>query len=563
MDPDISTESTYKREKMYVFDNVFSEDNDTNYVCRQTMLPLLDNVVNGYNATLFAYGMTGAGKTHTLFGELDPETLRVAKPGLIFLTLEELFAKTQSPTFADYEFSIKVSYLEIYNEQVRDLLKGDDQNLMILEDPQRGVLVADLLESSVSSLSEVMQLIMTGNSKRTMASTSANTFSSRSHAIVQVLVERKERAAGLKGVVLQSKLSLIDLAGSERAAVTENRGIRMLEGANINRSLLALGNCINILSDSQKKGAFVPYRDSKLTRLLKDSLGGNTKTIMIACVSPSYLCYEETVNTLKYASRAKNIKRKLHQNVKEVELHVSQYKEIIENLKAEIDSLKGQLKVKNTEESFIPSNQNNEAPSPQSLESSKALEEEKRIDQASHKIFENLEQNWEINQTLRELNELELQNKDTLQNLYQHLEHVSEEDRVYREQILRQIETLKTTMDSNERIKRETANTLQGNLLENRNLKEQLIEFASSVDTLEDIELAKKLLDIDRLDMMTQNTEIKKQALNLAKARVQQNKQISQMEEEMRQMKAMLYEKVNLTYVLVRCLPLIGEASCF
>ena len=115
---------------------------------------------------------------------------------------------------------------------------------------------------------------------------------------------------------------MIDLAGSERAAATENRGQRMIEGANINRSLLALGNCINILSDRTKAGSFVPYRDSKLTRLLKDSLGGNTKTIMIACVSPSYLAYEETVNTLKYASRARNIKKKAVRNVKEVEVNI-------------------------------------------------------------------------------------------------------------------------------------------------------------------------------------------------------------------------------------------------
>jgi len=137
---------------------------------------------------------------------------------------------------------------------------------------------------------------------------------------------------------------MIDLAGSERAAATENKGQRMVEGANINRSLLALGNCINILSDKGKAGSFVPYRDSKLTRLLKDSLGGNTKTIMIACISPSFMAYEETVNTLKYASRARNIKRKTTKNVKEVEMHVSRYKEVIDSLRTEIESLRGQLR---------------------------------------------------------------------------------------------------------------------------------------------------------------------------------------------------------------------------
>jgi kinesin family member 18/19 len=133
---------------------------------------------------------------------------------------------------------------------------------------------------------------------------------------------------------------MIDLAGSERASTTENKGQRMIEGANINKSLLALGNCINTLSDKSKAGSFVPYRDSKLTRLLKDSLGGNTKTLMIACVSPSYIAYEETVNTLKYANRARNIKRKTTRNIKEVEMHVSKYKNIIDSMKNEIDMLK-------------------------------------------------------------------------------------------------------------------------------------------------------------------------------------------------------------------------------
>ena len=140
----------------------------------------------------------------------------------------------------------------------------------------------------------------------------------------------------VKQQVLFSKLLLIDLAGSERASVTENRGIRMVEGANINKSLLALANCINILSDKRKKGAFVPYRDSKLTRLLKESLGGNTKSIMIACISSSFLCYEETINTLKYASRARAIKRKIHKNVKEIKTNKAQYKQVINGLKDEI-----------------------------------------------------------------------------------------------------------------------------------------------------------------------------------------------------------------------------------
>ena len=146
---------------------------------------------------------------------------------------------------------------------------------------------------------------MKGNEKRTMAATNSNAFSSRSHAILNIEVEQS--SFEMKNKILVSKLSMIDLAGSERASVTKNCGIRLKEGANINRSLLALGNCINILSDTSKKGAFVPYRDSKLTRLLKNSLGGNTITVMIACISSSSQTYEETLNTLKYANRARSI----------------------------------------------------------------------------------------------------------------------------------------------------------------------------------------------------------------------------------------------------------------
>jgi hypothetical protein len=245
------------------------------------------------------------------------------------------------------KFAIKISYLEIYNEHVIDLLDDGNAQLMIVEDPVRGVFVPELKEIDVDHPSELIELIVDGNNRRTMASTSANEFSSRSHAILQISIQISENSTRMADQVFFSKLSLIDLAGSERAASTSNRGQRMVEGANINRSLLSLGNCINILSDKNKMGSFVPYRDSKLTRLLKDSLGGNTKTCMIACISPSYFCYEESINTLKYAERARRIKKKTKKNIKEVEVHMSKYKEIIDCLRSEIDILKIQL---NTEQ---------------------------------------------------------------------------------------------------------------------------------------------------------------------------------------------------------------------
>jgi len=188
-----------------------------------------------------------------------------------------------------------------------------------------------------------MNLLFTGNKRRTTEATNANQTSSRSHAVFQITVTSTPRTKNTSIETLQGKLSLIDLAGSERGTVTENRGLRLREGAKINRSLLALANCINALGDKSKKGFFVNYRDSKLTRLLKDSLGGNCKTVMIANISPAGTQIEETVNTLKYANRAKNIKTKVISNKKMVALHIAEYKNIINDLRNEIEELKAKM----------------------------------------------------------------------------------------------------------------------------------------------------------------------------------------------------------------------------
>jgi len=261
--------------------------------------------------------------------------------GICVYAIDYLFSKIESNK--EKVFSIKISYLEIYNEQVIDLLdEKSSNNLMIIEDIHKGILVPDLSEFNVKSSKELITLIMKGNSKRTMAATGENLFSSRSHAILQIVIDQKTKLRDLKEEILISKFLLVDLAGSERSGL--EKGIRTHEGKNINKSLLSLGNCINILSDKSKKGAFVPYRDSKLTRLLKDSLAGNIMSVMIACVSPAPTCYDETVNTLKYALKAKKIEKTVHKNIKEVEVHISQYKDIIDSLKGEIEQLKQVIK---------------------------------------------------------------------------------------------------------------------------------------------------------------------------------------------------------------------------
>ena len=208
-------------------------------------------------------------------------------PGIMYLIIEDMF--NQILLDLDKSYDIRVSYVEIYNEVIRDLLVPDhkDTHLDLRDDPIRGVILSGVTEFSVQEPNEVMDLLVTGNRRRTTESTKANLTSSRSHAICQIQLASRDKTKNVEHEVLCGKLSLVDLAGSERGTVTENRGIRLLEGAKINTSLLALANCINALGDKNKKGSFVPFRDSKLTRMLKDSLGGNCKTVMIATVSPA------------------------------------------------------------------------------------------------------------------------------------------------------------------------------------------------------------------------------------------------------------------------------------
>uniref|UniRef100_A0A7E4V304 Kinesin-like protein n=1 Tax=Panagrellus redivivus TaxID=6233 RepID=A0A7E4V304_PANRE len=258
-----------------------------------TTAPLMDFVVAGYNATVFAYGPTGSGKTYTMVGQEK-------RPGLMMLLTRDLYEKINP-----HEFTVYLSYLEIYNEVIRDLLNPNAGVLDLLEDERGNVQVPGLSRVKAPNTSRIMQILQEGNSRRTQEPTAANKNSSRSHALLQVTL--------YKNSVQHGKLFLIDLAGSERASQTQNRGKRLKEGAAINRSLLALGNVINALSTGSK-GRYVNYRDSKLTRLLKDSLGGNSKTCMIAHVTPSSFNYDETYNTLVYANRAKNITTRIAQN---------------------------------------------------------------------------------------------------------------------------------------------------------------------------------------------------------------------------------------------------------
>lgn len=282
---------------------------------------------------------TGCGKTHTISGtESDP--------GIIYLTMADLFDKIRERR-TEYNVDISISFLEIYNEEIRDLLAEPGSyiprgGLQIRED--KTVKVVGLVELHPTSADEIKQIVIQGNARRTQSPTHANETSSRSHAVLQVHITQSPRTASTTEERTLATLSIIDLAGSERAAATQNMGQRMVEGANINKSLLALGNCINALCESGGATRHVPYRNSKLTRLLKFSLGGNCQTVMIVCVAPTSNHYDDTHNTLLYADRASKIKTKvITRNVVNVDRHVGQYVEAINRLNAEVAELKAKL----------------------------------------------------------------------------------------------------------------------------------------------------------------------------------------------------------------------------
>nr|XP_046232174.1 kinesin-like protein KIF19 isoform X2 [Scatophagus argus] len=333
-DPDDILRANRSREKTYMFDVAFDYSASQEEVYRATTKGLIEGLISGYNATVFAYGPTGCGKTYTMLGT-DKE------PGIYVRTLNDLFRAIEE-TSDDMLYSVSMSYLEIYNEMIRDLLNPSSGFLDLREDSKGVIQVAGITEVSTINAQEIMELLMKGNKQRTQEPTAANQTSSRSHAVLQVAVKQQSRSRDVLQEVRFARLFMIDLAGSERAAQTQNRGQRLKEGAHINRSLLALGNCINALSD-KNGNKYVNYRDSKLTRLLKDSLGGNSRTVMIAHISPASVAFEESRNTLTYADRAKSIRTRVKKNLMNVSYHIAQYTNIISDLRCEIQRLKKKI----------------------------------------------------------------------------------------------------------------------------------------------------------------------------------------------------------------------------
>ncbi|XP_068190805.1 kinesin-like protein KIF1B isoform X8 [Antennarius striatus] len=270
---------------------------------------MLAHAFEGYNVCIFAYGQTGAGKSYTMMGKQEE-----GQEGIIPMLCEDLFEKiNEDSNKEELSYSVEVSYMEIYCERVRDLLNPKNKgNLRVREHPLMGPYVEDLSKLAVTSYTDIADLMDAGNKARTVAATNMNETSSRSHAVFTIVFTQKkhdnETALSTEKV---SKISLVDLAGSERADSTGAKGTRLKEGANINKSLTTLGKVISALAEvskKKKKTDFIPYRDSVLTWLLRENLGGNSRTAMVAALSPADINYDETLSTLRYADRAKNIK---------------------------------------------------------------------------------------------------------------------------------------------------------------------------------------------------------------------------------------------------------------
>ncbi|ROL41276.1 Kinesin-like protein KIF3C [Anabarilius grahami] len=322
--------SSHEHPKVFTFDSVYDWSSKQMELYDETFRPLVDSVLFGFNGTIFAYGQTGTGKTYTMEGvRNDPD-----RRGVIPNSFEHIF--THISRSQNQQYLVRASYLEIYQEEIRDLLSKDQmRRLELKERPDTGVYVKDLSSFVTKSVREIEHVMNVGNQNRSVGATNMNEHSSRSHAIFVITIECSELGLDGENHIRVGKLNLVDLAGSERQTKTGAQGERLKEATKINLSLSALGNVISALVDG--RSTHIPYRDSKLTRLLQDSLGGNARTVMVANIGPASYNVEETLTTLRYANRAKNIKNKPRVNEDPKDALLREFQEEIARLKEQLE----------------------------------------------------------------------------------------------------------------------------------------------------------------------------------------------------------------------------------
>lgn len=334
-----------ENKKTFTYDAVFDENSRQDQVYETSAFGIVQNMFEGYNGTIFAYGQTGCGKTFSMMGVPSDEKLK----GIIPRSFKHIVSIIQDTK--DKNFLLRCSFIEIYNENIHDLLgKDTSKNMDLRESKKKGIFIKGLNLPVVKTVDDMLKWMNKGDKERHVGATAMNQDSSRSHSIFTVYLEVEEKLDAKNSKIKAGKLNLVDLAGSERQSKTEATGQRLKEATKINLSLSALGNVIAALVSGKKK--HIPYRDSKLTRLLQDSLGGNTKTLMIAAISPADDNYDETLGTLKYANRAKQIKNKPKINEDPKDAMIREYQQELERLKAMLgkDGGKAPLKRMKTED---------------------------------------------------------------------------------------------------------------------------------------------------------------------------------------------------------------------
>ncbi|XP_072372770.1 kinesin-like protein KIF27 isoform X1 [Scyliorhinus torazame] len=352
------------KDRAFTFDFVFGQKSSQEDVYSACVKPLVISAIEGYNATVFAYGQTGSGKTYTIGGGHIASFSDELK-GIIPRAIHEIFRNITEHHNTD--FHVKVSYIEVYKEELRDLLElqSTSKDIHIREDEKGNTVIIGAKECEIETPDEMLSLLEAGNAARHTGTTQMNEHSSRSHAIFTIYLNQKQPKNGQPSntdeehiikesersfQLIASKFCFVDLAGSERVTKTGNTGERFKESVQINSGLLALGNVISALGDPKRKSIHVPYRDTKITRLLKDSLGGNAKTVMIACISPSSSNFDESLNTLKYANRARDIRNKPIVNydpdwdrIDEMELQIKTLREALQNQQTSLLSRASQV----------------------------------------------------------------------------------------------------------------------------------------------------------------------------------------------------------------------------
>ena len=507
--------------KTFPFDYVYPMETTQREVYDQVAFPIVDSIFQGYNGTIFAYGQTGCGKTYTMMGVPNDPDLK----GIIPNSFSHIFGyiKTEGES---KKFLVRCSFVEIYNEEVRDLLGDSKKKLDIREDPKKGTFVKDLTYINIKDSNDIEKCLNKGNKNRHVGQTSMNDQSSRSHSLFTVYLEIEEKGSDGNERIKSGKLNLVDLAGSERVGKTNATGQTFDEGKKINLSLTALGSVIDALSSNRKH---IPYKDSKLTRLLADSLGGNTKTVMFANISPASYNYDETLGTLRYASRAKLIKNAPKVNEDPKITLLKQYEEEIKALKEQL-AMRGDTGEIDENEEFEEEEEEEDNPGEDNIEvkeNHKKLKKKKskkygdfvqvvddpEKDALIAKIAE-LERNMIDNKKLEnaEINIKKSLSKDELEKRMKEQEEENRKFKEYREKQMKENEEIEAKLKKLQEQKQKDEELLKNDV---NKLQEKIKELNSEIDDLKNENSKDRTDYLENVKEISRENDLYKKIINI------------------------------------------------